>query len=1035
MSKHPVIRLHLLLLAVSLLLSGLARAQVDLSDPEVTVPKAWNGLDRDGKALTVPAEYPDTDTLDSELAQAKFLRDVARDFRSADEILQAVWLQVNYHDGFEERYGRMKGRETLYAQNVDKVMRARVELAEATGKTQAALQWTNNPYFHAGEAFSLSVGMESLDEECAQAIFSKANMLWWVSKRTLLKGRLEQEPADSLAGLNAAQSSYVQEHFGRTSEELAQRVREALQDGNMAVISSLGLRATPALAALVLADLEGTRFSGQVDTLFALARVDPSGACRLAVDHFDDGGQSFRLRVLSMVETIQPFQGPNVWDYPQPFVEGNKLFYQPPRCQVPYWIDTIAKLASDRRTRARVYNFVDTIATRDAITPAMQSALIEALAESDERNAIEILVNVETGTPIQSAFPILEAAMQHESAQVRRTAARALVAYEESEALLAAVQDPDTDVRRSVAASLLFRTVPEPNFDYPRSAAQNSSKRIGPQVTSQTSEVLAKLLRDDDESIRQSAAQALSQLSWNFPNAEPYLAAARTHDPSITAFLLGANYPSEPVRQEVLSILAGSSSTAVLTELDSFLIYNADWRGRPQVWGPTLLSRISDPAQPLNGSEISQRLRRGNESTKDLMARLIRGELESTVGGVSVALLIALELRDPELLKYALSGSSTRVSDALNTFAGDSLVKMAELAMSSPEDGVEMTDRLGRFAIRRIDWSQGDPSAYFALLKKSSLNISARTSLAASMIASGAPNAADRAFEMLQNEPPKFWHEFQAASSIVWELEEDERLRIADRAIGIIDDAPTAALAVLRPALDSPEQARIARAMLDPRLHESYGVQSGTVLGQAVFQSLFTASDWSMEDQNLIVAAMNAPHSQLYLPAITAAQQLREESLLPVLGSLFRSSTDNEKQLSLVNAMGSYMTRSAGEELVQCLGAASDNNVRGMIQQQLSQIRSYLQEAEYWAGEEKRQATKTQAVLELVEMLDDKDAEIRAAAIDGLASFDAKEYLPRIIRMMKDESNIVQRAARNAVRVLQRGISTIEEPGGDSKGN
>lgn len=129
------------------------------------------------------------------------------------------------------------------------------------------------------------------------------------------------------------------------------------------------------------------------------------------------------------------------------------------------------------------------------------------------------------------------------------------------------------------------------------------------------------------------------------------------------------------------------------------------------------------------------------------------------------------------------------------------------------------------------------------------------------------------------------------------------------------------------------------------------------------------------------------------------------------------------------------MTREAGEQLVQCLGAASDLHVRQTIQNQLSQIRSYLQEPEYWAGEEKREATRTQAVLELVEMLDDKDPEIRAAAIDGLASFDAKEYLPRIIRMLKDESAIVQRAARNAVRLLQRGVSTIEEPGGDSKGN
>lgn len=121
------------------------------------------------------------------------------------------------------------------------------------------------------------------------------------------------------------------------------------------------------------------------------------------------------------------------------------------------------------------------------------------------------------------------------------------------------------------------------------------------------------------------------------------------------------------------------------------------------------------------------------------------------------------------------------------------------------------------------------------------------------------------------------------------------------------------------------------------------------------------------------------------------------------------------------------MSRDAGQELVQCLGAAADTNVRGAIQQQLSQIRGYLEEAEYWAGKEKQRATQENAIAELVEMLDDADPKIRVAALDGLASFGAKEHLPRIIRMLNDESNQVQRAAKSAVLLLQNGNSSLEE--------
>lgn len=256
-------------------------------------------------------------------------------------------------------------------------------------------------------------------------------------------------------------------------------------------------------------------------------------------------------------------------------------------------------------------------------------------------------------------------------------------------------------------------------------------------------------------------------------------------------------------------------------------------------------------------------------------------------------------------------------------------------------------------------------------------------------------------------------------------------MRLAKKALADESLSSIVKLSAIRPALwvDHPERLDLARATLAPELHEAY-VYSQT-FGNMPMEVLMKGSDWQDEDLNLLIGAMNASASGLYQPAIQAAQQLRHPHLLSVLSSLCRETADDEKQMLLVQAMGSYMTREAGEQLVQCLGAAVDHNVRGTIQNQLVQIRSYLEEAEYWAGEEKRQATESQAILDLVAMLDDEDADIRAAAIDGLASFGAKEYLPRIIRMMKDDSNKVQRAARNAVRLLQHGVVTEDE--GDSE--
>lgn len=1039
MSKHPVIRLHLLLLAATLLLGSIARAQDYLADPNLPSPKHWEGPTETEPGTADPDSqiamaYPSREEIDDALTRARFLQEVSRDFEGAAGELNQLWLRVNFYNGFDSKYGIFDGALTLYTKNLDYVMRARVELLQRTGQYQQAAGLAAYPYFHVGDSLAMGQNLAGMGEELSRAILERAFSPWWDAKRAELATALDQEPAARLTGLTQEQESYVTEHFGRTSAELAERVRKAVSKGELGVIDSLGLRATPALAELILADLEGTQFAMDLDPLYALALVDPSGACRLASDHFDAGGQSFRLRVLNMVETYQPFNGSQAaWDYPAPYQSGNQILSHPPRCQVPFWIDLIAKLASDRRTRTRVYGLVDEIATRDALTIEMQQSLIAALKESDERDSLNVLANLDTGAPIASVKPVLEAAMQHTSAKVRLAAAQGLLNFPDSAALLSAAQDVEVEVRRIVSRSFLNRSVPRPNYENPRTGNQSYTMSVDPQVDQKRSAVLAKLLADRDEEVRTTAASALSQYTWTFSDGAPYLAAAKTNDPEVIGFLLRASYPSKQVQLEVLTTIWSSSSKPVLAELDGFLWGKADWRMQADVWGPALLARATNTKSPfLSGNNIQGRDGLPIDPIAG-SAHIVERYLNRSVDGKIVAITLAMELQDTQLLGSAFDskGFGLLVRDALATFSLASLTDLTQLAF-------EGSDEYGlispiAFALSQLDWKQNHAEPLLGFVKDPSKDLEARLSLARALVAGGADSALETTFQMLLNESIDSTSEFSAAAHPFHAASPELQVEYAKRALEQSDENPNLALALgIALGLNGNQASEFAAEVLNPALHSGYSMlrepETTTLfVCERALHHLLNEPEWSERNQELLVAAMSSNRFNLYRPAILFAQQLQDERNIPVLGSLMRSSTDSQQQFMLVTALGSYMSRDAGQELVQCLGAAADSNVRGAIQNQLSQIRGYLQEAEYWAGTEQKRATMDNAVLELVSMLDDSDPKIRTAALDGLASFNAKEHLPRIIRMLNDESNQVQRAAKNAVLLLQSGVSSLDE--------
>lgn len=1037
MHKHPVIRLHLLLLAATLLLGSVARAQDYLADPDLPAPKHWEGpkeaeLKGEAAADQPTMSYPSRDEIDDALARSRYLSKVSRDFAGAMQQLDQLWLRVNFYNGYAPTQSEeSENPSASYAKNLDDLMRARVELLQATEDYQAAYALAAYPYFHAGDAHASGQQIAGMGEQLSRAILERAFSPWWEEKRMELDLARSQEPTANTHGLSQEQADYIAEHFGRSSGELAARVRQAIADGDANVISGLGLRATPALAQLVLADLEGTAFALELDPLYALALVDPSGACRLASDHFDAGGQSFRLRVLNMVETYRPFNRGDVWDYPAPYQQGNQVLSHPPRCQVPFWIDLIAKLASDRRTRARVFGLVDEIATCDALTTEMQTSLINAIAESDERDALNILANLDTGAPIETVKPVLEAAMQHTSARVRVAAAQGLLNFADSDDLIAAAQDAQVEVRRLVARSFCVRSVPRANYNNPRTGAQSFTMTIVPTVDQQRSAVLATLLEDTDEQVRTTAAEALPQQDWNFSSGAPYLAAAQTNDPEITQYLLRASFPNRQVQIDVLAKICESSSTQVLAELDWHLYNHADWRTRPEVWGPALLARATDAKTPFMSIAYSDGRNGRGEGPIEIIDRMMSAHLDRTVGGTTVALLLAVELRDTELLSTALSTTDSFVAEALSTFALGAVEDLARLALEDYHDR-HMIGSIAQ-ALSKVDWSQNNADPFLALIRDPRKLLEDRLTLARSLVAGGEESALETAFAVLLSEGVATKNQFISASKPFQYARSEVQAEYAARALKHSSDSPGLALALgVALGLNGEDPELYAAAILEPSLHEAFAFTSGgvhvddSICGDAL-NLLMDDGEWSEADQALLMHAMNASHRQLYLPAIQFAQRMQDTRNIPILGSILRSSLDRDQQHMLVTALGSYMSRDAGQELVQCLGAAADPNVRGAIQQQLSQIRSYLEEAEFWAGKEKQRATQDNAIAELVSMLDDKDVKIRVAAIDGLASFGAKEHLPRIIRMLNDESNQVRRAAKSAVLLLQNGISSLED--------
>ena len=84
----------------------------------------------------------------------------------------------------------------------------------------------------------------------------------------------------------------------------------------------------------------------------------------------------------------------------------------------------------------------------------------------------------------------------------------------------------------------------------------------------------------------------------------------------------------------------------------------------------------------------------------------------------------------------------------------------------------------------------------------------------------------------------------------------------------------------------------------------------------------------------------------------------------------------------------------------------------------VEQIRTYLDEKKRWDLRDTELEQRASAVKELLPLLADPDATVRAQAAKSLATLDAAEHLPKLIALLKDKSPEVRAAAQLAIDQL-----------------
>ncbi|MBI5364778.1 MAG: HEAT repeat domain-containing protein [Planctomycetes bacterium] len=916
-----------------------------------------------------------------ELAAVRLSIEVDRKLDDAQKALDDLCVRAAWKEDYVARF------EVL-----QEVAVARSELAEKRGRKDAAL----------AAIAQLLPDAALRDAFAAQYEFEPASEALLAAETKALAA---PAVANAAARLRPGQSA----HKAGTNKLLEQEtsieesVRAWLSSGNVLAIQEIGARAAPILEKVVIEGLDFMAPIAMRDALTLLFQLDEARGAQFALAHFDEAGFLWKKRVLRGMESAGVLGNANTW------MTGSDP-YQKPALIDTMWIPVVERLVRDPEVRLEtIRGPVRTFCLQDALTPVMQSALVDAITSSESAEQQAAFVAMENCFGRATVLKVLGSAIQSKNVNVRRYAAQILADEPRSAELLARANDEDPEVRRIVIRSMQARQVRIAAYSA-NATSTFGQRNLNPEFGVAERAALQKLVVDPDAKVRMDAMGLAASMDPSL-ETELCLRLARDADVNVRTAMANVLPDTHPGLPSVFLVLAADETPSVRTALD--------WRF--STWGN---GRAIDPLLPA----LLRRLEWPDPPTKDAGDNLLLGTSIHQALRIEAGMRRLLELAATEsgswLVPWILGSfpwpgphGGDELPPVLSTVAAEPL---ATLVRNAQRDASFRNLQLfGQGAHRAALAGVCQRAAWEAVLGDAEATRGLRLR-AASILGVEADARCEEGLRAL----------FREDSWKTLGVQDDERdalsdlgktfraERRADFFRGLIQDARVNEVP-LRWMVGNADKDGLAMAILDRWLDAPRANGSVSLLAEAI--AALPASD---DPKTIAVLRRCLRYDGVETSVLSVLGRIKKPFGLELLSEGLDANwvTDRGERANVQRAaagsLTGYMSEDAARRLLAGVTLAAGDTARKACLDGVEQIRTFLDEKKRWDLRDSELEQRAQAVKELLVLLADNDATTRAQAAKSLATLNAAEHLPKLIALLKDKAPEVRTAAQLAIDQL-----------------
>ncbi len=904
---------------------------------------------------------------DKRLAKVKAMIEVDANYAQAEADLHEIWVMSTASRGF-------KGQGELLVE----VAVARANLYKLLGQNEKAIEATQNvllkkqdfePYYADHSQFAQA------GKPMAMLAASAVNDPRLASLRTKL------ETVDS------------------DSDSLNRIVRHAFDRGDYDLIVEIGEPAQRTFVDYILTEANTMPAVVNQDPLLHLLRINEQRAAELLLANLDAGGYLWKRRIIRAMNAGGVLRNSGTWSNERPFV-----------CLEPEWLSMLEALLSTPETALQCVHLVGEPFIRDQISPGMQRALVRGIENYELEFTNALLQAIDHGGVVESARPIFEALAKLSAPQVKRFAARALANYESSPTLKALAADPDPIVRAAVAGTLQSHGGHWVYLDSSNGGwrVRLSSRSYQPVLTPDDRKLLAQLASDPKPKVRRIAAEALTDLRPPLDDAI-YLKLASDSDSTVRYQSALFTAVSSDLRSKILTQLAASGDKHILSCVDEQLS-EASLASNPTPYLGAIELRLFDSRNPMESA--------GYNVARELM------KTPTGLQAFASWTLAHSEFSRYDLLRDLLHNQGyKRILDLDDATLAGVFVLFCESKIDNAYPQQQVVSAI----------QQARPARRAAMrLVVADANVGSATRLLAAELAAldGGEEFANALMSLIRD---PYWKtnaanddDLEALHRAVRDMPSGE---INPFVLRVIRDkeipSKLASTAAIPYSQTGPLGREVTLAAIDRWF--APGGRHLRVLSKAIRHLAALPEDATVE---LLEAA--ASHVNYTEEAVETIIALRRQELLPILERCLSpewiEGEEERQEISRDAARGlsSFQSDEAARILLSGF-SSSDNVLRSICMSGLDHLEAIRKRTEQWAKIKEEKPSKESALSELLGMLDDKNIEIRTQAIRGIATFGAIEYLPTLIRLLKDPNAHVVQAARQAIDTLSAAASSKRE--------